>query len=596
MEINRLINIAQDLGFEDLEKDLQWLSYRMAQKNSALILPLVGEFSAGKTTLLNSLTDNKQLETNIKPTTATIFEIHFGCDSCHAIVFGSKGERKEVANIENLKNSDLADAKVVEVFDTSKRVPSSTIIVDTPGLSSPNPKHKQTLVDFLPKADGVLLVIDINQGLTKSTTDQEFLKTIALSKRPIYAVFTQCDLKSSVEIEAQKKYLIENAQIPIKEVVCVSGKTGDLDELYQLLQKIQNDKDEILTQVNEQRLKNTAALMSSRIDELLNATHSDKELEDAISEKKSELNKLNRNIDSLISSVEEDINANSNDIIRKFEDVIFDKLENLVAGKSSNFDAEAISAINATTSLLFNEYKEAVKDTLKKKATERRGGNDAVTLRSLEDIDVSSFSVHGVCYNLNLNTMGHEYDSIIATAATAAVVIGAGIYGGVAAGAGAAFDNLDTATDIIFDGSSVINSSTAFAQPQNNQQETKTSQGEDGETVIVAPANNQRQSGGLVTTLVGLVTDKTMGKPQRRRAIHDYMDGTLIPNFKSEIKSLSMYMTSSIRDALHEEAAQSINEMTEALEQLRTQMREQRQNYQNRINELRAYKNELLNI
>ena len=227
MEINRLIEIAQNLGFEDLEKDLQWLSYRLSQKNCPLILPLVGEFSAGKTTLLNALTDNKQLETDIKPTTATIFEIHFGCDSCHAIVFDGKGDKKEVANIEDLKNADLIDAKVVEVFDTSKRVPSSTIIVDTPGLSSPNPKHKQTLVDFLPKADGVLLVIDINQGLTKSTTDQEFLKTIALSKRPIYAVFTQCDLKSPSEIEAQKKYLKENAQIPIKEVVCVSGKKGD---------------------------------------------------------------------------------------------------------------------------------------------------------------------------------------------------------------------------------------------------------------------------------------------------------------------------------------------------------------------------------
>lgn len=594
MEINRLIEIAQGIGFEDLEMDLQWLSYRLSQKNCPLILPLVGEFSAGKTTLLNALTDNKQLETDIKPTTATIFEIHFGCDSCHAIVFDSKGERKEVSKIEDLKNADLADAKVVEVFDTSKRVPSSTIIVDTPGLSSPNPKHKQTLVDFLPKADGVLLVIDINQGLTKSTTDQEFLKTIALSKRPIYAVFTQCDLKSKVEIEAQKKYLMENAQIPIKDIVCVSGKTGDLEELYQLLQRIQNDKDVILSQVNQQRLKNTAVLMSARIDELLNATHSDKELEEAILEKKTELNKLNRNIDGLVASLEEDIEVNTNAVIRKFEDVIFDKLDCLVAGKSSNFDAEAVSAINATTSLLFNEYKESVKDTLKKKVNERRGGNDAVTLRSLEDIDVSSLSIQGVSYNLNLNSMGHEYDSIIATAATAAVVIGAGVYGGVAAGAGAAFDNIDTATDIIFDGGKMIGTTTAIAQPQNNQQEAEASQNDD--EMIVGPAANQAQSGGLVTQLVGLITDKAMGKPQRRRAIHDYMDGTLVPNFKSEIKNLSRHLTASIRDALHKEAAQSINEMTEALEQLRSQMREQRQNYQNRIDELRAYKNELLNI
>ena len=61
MEIDRLLEIAQNLGFEDLQKDLQWLSYRMSQANCPIVLPLVGEFSAGKTTLLNALTDNKKL-------------------------------------------------------------------------------------------------------------------------------------------------------------------------------------------------------------------------------------------------------------------------------------------------------------------------------------------------------------------------------------------------------------------------------------------------------------------------------------------------------------------------------------------------------
>lgn len=571
MDANRLLEIAQDLGFDDLKKDLQWLSNRMTQQNCPLILPLVGEFSAGKTTLLNALTDNKKLETSFKHTTATIFEVHFGCDKCHAIVFDENGEKREILNIEDLKNAELANSKVVEVFDTSKRVPSSTIIVDTPGLSSPDPKHKQTLVDFLPKADGILLVLDINQGLTKSTTDQEFLKTITLSKRPIYVVFTQCDLKSPLEIEKQKKYLLENTQIPIKEVVCVSGKKGDLDELYMLLEKIQKSKDEILEQVNKQRFKNTINVMINRIDDLLKSTNSDSNLEEAIREKKLELNKLNRNIDNLISSLEDDVEKYTKDTIRKFEDVIFNKLDNLVAGRSANFDAEAVSAINATMSLLFNEYKEKVKELLKSNAREKSHGNDAVSLRSLESIDVSSLTMQGAEYNLNLNNLGHEHDSLIAVATTTVAVIGAGVYGGAAAGAGGAFDALDTATDIIFDGGSML----------------KLPAAEDTET------NPQNQKGGIITHLVGLVTDKTLGKPQRRRAIHDYMDGLLIPHFTSEINSKTRSIISAVSDSLHEEAAECINTMTFALEQLRTQMAAQKADYQKRINQLREYKNEL---
>ena len=594
MEINRLLEIAQDLGFEDLQKDLQWLSYRMSQANCPIVLPLVGEFSAGKTTLLNALTDNKKLETSFKATTATIYEIHFGCDSCYATVIDKNGERKDFTNIEDLKNAELADAKVVKVHDTSKRVPSSTILVDTPGMSSHDPRHKQTLVNFLPKADGVLLVLDVNQGLPKSTIEHEFLKTIALSKRPIYAVFTQCDLKSKTEVNEQKNYLIQNAPIPIKGIACVSGKTGDLQELYQLLDNVQKDKDSILQQVNQQRIKNISALMVNRIDELLNATHSDRDLEEAIRAKKLELNKLNRNIDSLVSSVEEDIKQNERDVIGRFETVLFDKLDSLVASKSPNFDAEAKIAINTTTSLMLQEYKESVKDSLYSIARSRKGSDGAVSLRCLEDVDVSSLSIHGTSYNLNLNELGHEYDTLIAGAVVTVAVVGAGIAGGYAAGAGGAFDCIDTATDVIFDGGSVLNQAgTEITALKQNDNEEAYDQPE------VETVETLRQSGnnqGFLTGLVGLITDSAMGKPQRRRAIHNYMDGTLVPHFTTEIKGLSKYLVSTIGKVLHDEASQTVDEMTQALEQLRAQLNEQQSEYQKRVNELHNYKTELQNL
>ena len=169
--INELRTIADYIGLTNVVEELSLLELRSKQENANIILPLVGEFSSGKTTLINALTDSKGLESATKPTTATIYEVHFGSDSCHAEVIDANGNCIEVENINDLKNEELADAKVVTVFDTSKRIPASTIIVDTPGLSSPDPQHKQTLVNFLPKADGILLVTDINQQMTRSLTD-----------------------------------------------------------------------------------------------------------------------------------------------------------------------------------------------------------------------------------------------------------------------------------------------------------------------------------------------------------------------------------------------------------------------------------------
>jgi ribosome biogenesis GTPase A len=153
MDIDRLIQIAQDVNLLSEAAQLSYIKQRNADDNCELILPIIGEFSAGKTTLINALTDSKKLETASKPTTATIYEIHFGCESCYAEVFDDEGNKNRIDDISSLINDDLAGSLVVNVFDTSKRIPSGIILVDTPGLSSPDPRHKQTLVDFLPKAD-----------------------------------------------------------------------------------------------------------------------------------------------------------------------------------------------------------------------------------------------------------------------------------------------------------------------------------------------------------------------------------------------------------------------------------------------------------
>lgn len=205
--IEFLKEVAQELGQQNILNSLNAIQERASQQNANLLIPLVGEFSSGKTTLLNALTDSKKLETATKPTTATIYEIHFGCNKCEANVVLSDGQVAHFDDLGELKNDQLSDAQIVTVFDTSTKVPSSTILVDTPGLSSPVVKHRQVLVDFLPSADAILLVVDINQQVTRSLTD--FIDMIKLSKRPVYIVLTKSDTKSVSEIEAAKQYIAE---------------------------------------------------------------------------------------------------------------------------------------------------------------------------------------------------------------------------------------------------------------------------------------------------------------------------------------------------------------------------------------------------
>lgn len=601
--VETLIGIAEYLGLSNIVSELNAIEVRSKQENANLILPLVGEFSSGKTTLINSLTDSKKLETATKPTTATIYEVHFGCDSCHAKVVTENGELQNVNDIADLKNDVLADAKVVTVFDTSNRVPSTTILVDTPGLSSPDPKHKQTLVNFLPQADGIMLVSDINQQITRSLTD--FIETMKLSKRPIYLILTKSDTKSATDIESAKRYISENCQIPLKQLAVVSAVTDNLEELYSLLDSIQKDKKEILKQVDGQRIKNIINLLTEHIESLMNASNSDKDLDEAIRRSQYELDKVSRNIDRLVDSMSDDIEELERTVSRKFEDTIFSKLNTLVTGKSSNFDGEAISTINNTATLLMNDYKAGIQDLLRNKARSQKGTDNEVPLTSLENLDLSSIQMSGLSYNLDLNTMGHEYDGWIKTGVIAVAAVGAvaavASTGGAAAGAlttAATVDNVIDVADTVTDVGSMISNQKTVGRMERavgfvtNATDKYNSFNESNQQMGQQVGSDK----GMIDSLVGLVTDKMMSKPQRVRAIRNYVDGSLAPEFKSGLRSISQTLINSIRCNLQNEASVIIGQKTDSLNQLRQEMKEKKDLFEQRMDQLREYKTTLLTI
>ena len=597
---SRILEIASSLEFKDLQKDLERIIERSKKANAELIFPLVGEFSSGKTTLLNALTDCKKLETATKPTTATIYELHFGCEKCSANVLTSNGQLEEY-DIDNLKNEVLKDATVVNIFDTSTRVPSTTILVDTPGLSSPDPKHKQTLVDFLPYADGILLVTDVNQQITRSLTD--FIDTMKLSKKPIYLIITKCDTKSSSDLESAKTYISDNCKLPIQQIACVSASKDELQELYTMFDTIQKDKNDIVKKVDGQRLKNIVKEMLVRIEDLLKASSSDKDLDEAIRRQEYELNVINRNIERLIDDTKSEIEDKERSIVRNFEDTVSERLEVLVTGKSENFDADAVSAINNTASLLFNDYKVSIQRLLQEKAHSRRNTDDGISLRSLEEMDMSSYSISGLSYNIDLNSAGHQYDGWISTgvkvaAAVGAVVAVASTGGASAVAAAATVDNAIDVADTVSDVSSIVSNNRTVDRIER----VVSLAGKASDQFDTIDGYNQRagqQVGankGIVESMVGFVTDKTWGKPQRKRAIRNYMDNSLMPDFKREITVVGNQLIANIRISLQEEASETIDAKRSSLEKLKQERKDKKDAYNQRINQIRDYKHELMTL
>ncbi len=603
-QLNKLKEVAEYVGMSSVTKEIDRIEQRQANKDSELIIPLVGEFSSGKTSLINALTDSKQLETATKPTTATIYEIHFGCDHCHATAINEDGTETEFADIVELKNEKLASAKVVMVYDTSNRVPSSTVFVDTPGLSSPNPKHKQTLVDFLPYADAIMLAIDVNQQVTRSLTD--FISTMKLSRKPIYLVLTKCDTKSDLEVAKAKQYIKDNTQIAIEDMVSVSANNGNLDELYKLLDSIQGKKNEIIAASDNQRVKRISQQLIKRIDGLITASTDDKKLSDAIDEQEYELEKIKSGIKRLIESTESDIEDTERELTRTFEDSMQNRLNELVVRNSANFNNDAVAIINGTASLLSEQYRSSIKEILRSKAASQAKGLDDISLEELDSVNVDSLSISGFSYGLDLDSVGHEHDntiSVIAKVVAAAAAVTAVVATGgaaVAAEAGVAETTItvgtvanvaDTATDVA---SIASNRKTRkrmekfkdFAsQTQNNMESIEKYNAEYGQKI---------GSKGIVESMVGFVTDKTWGKPKRLKAIRNYIDTSLSPQFKQCLRNNRAQLLNLVKTALDRAASDMIGQKQTALRQMQEESKQNKEALKQRRDKLNEYKTELV--
>ncbi len=188
-------------------------------RDGRFILAVVGEFSSGKSFLLNALLGKVEFEqrpggrrisgllaTDINPSTATITELTYAADeSATALYASGRTERVPIANLARFvavgDEGKLHDATgdeddgaplLVRVAVDSPFLRSGFVVADTPGLASINPAHRRATLSYLPGADAVLYLIDTQQPFTEG--DASFLGIVRRYIESVFIVQTKIDL------------------------------------------------------------------------------------------------------------------------------------------------------------------------------------------------------------------------------------------------------------------------------------------------------------------------------------------------------------------------------------------------------------------
>lgn len=586
--LQTLREVAQALGATHIQTALEQIIVRQSQQECPITLPLVGEFSAGKTSLLNALTDTKALETAVLPTTATLFEVHFGCPTAYAEVLSANGETQRVNDIASLKNSQLGSAQLVTVFDTSTRVSPEIVLVDTPGLSAPDPRHRQVLTEFLPKADAILLVSDINQQLTRSLAN--FCRDMKLANKSIYMVLTKCDSKTPDERKAARDYILAQRELGFADVVCVSGVTGEVDELMKVFKEISAKKQEILAKADTARLAQIKQELETTLEEQLTALESIDNCKAALAEEERKLKQLQNAINRLTESCDSAVDDIARDTRRVFATAMQQQLCSLVQQSGSNFDKLAIDAINKCATITMQQFRSRVQQAIVE-ASNRASRESGLSTEILQSVDLSQVECQGLSYGINLNQIGHEYDSYIKFGALAAVgaaamfaLPAAGLVGSVG---GAAIEVGEMAA--------ISRISTTVARAGRMVQKTQ-EYVERGRAIDQQVGENFGQNDGMVNKLIGWTTEKIYGKSQREYTVRTYLDQTLIPEFESVMNGNRALVFKLIEEALQRSNEAAIAERRRALEQVRDEHEQKKAETETRRNQLQGFRTALAKL
>ena len=584
--LNRIIEIAESLEQKSIAERLRAIDERTQNPSAQLILPLIGEFSAGKTSLINALTDSKVLEIASRPTTATLYQIFFGAPENKAVALTAEGEEVEL-QLDALKNDELLKYPTVNLFDTS--VPKDIIFVDTPGLSSPDPKHREVLISILPRVDAILLTVDANQPITRSLL--AFVKEMRLADKPIFLILNKTDTKSTGELQDLKAGIARDIDLPIDSIVCTSASTGGVSELQQLLTKIQGQKTQIIAKVDALRTKELIGELRSFIAEILRSSSSPRELKEAVRAQERELERLQSNIRQLMERVEEKLSDKVDETQSTLRTQLWSSLNGILSKKGISYnDAIKAEVINVKTILLQNFTRQVATTIREVNASSR---DICVQLPSAETIDLSQLGEQAnVIQMADFDSVGHENDktfgwiakglaiaagvaSVAATGGLSALV-GATGAAGAAGVAGAALEVGEVAavattavkTTKMMRMMNVMSKAGSFIQ-----------KGHQISSVVSSAAEKER---GFIEGLVGKATE-FFSKPRREAAVEHFLDAQILPNFEADLRS---YLSESLRliaERMNIEAATLIEEKREALSQLQTQQEQEQAKYEAEI-------------
>lgn len=247
--VERSFSISKDFLLENALKQVN------EEKNSLLLelqeetgikVPIVGDFSAGKSSLVNCLLGrNGILPVDITPETAVAYEIYYSAtEKVELYRDGNKIDEKSVDNIKQLsvKPGDIAkvyvDAPIIKSYQDK-----GIVLVDMPGIDSGIKEHNDAILHYINKGTAFVLLTDSESGSLRESTLSFITELSKYNLKPA-VIISKIDKKPESEVADIKEYVEFQAKRAIGEqtyVGCISAANNNISDFTNYISSLDSN-------------------------------------------------------------------------------------------------------------------------------------------------------------------------------------------------------------------------------------------------------------------------------------------------------------------------------------------------------------------
>ena len=212
-----LKNICERYSFSSLSEKVDTI------ENESFVAKIgfLGEFSSGKSTLINALLGRKLLPAMPQPTSKSIVEVIPDHNIEKPLYWVVPDDGSDLQKLTGSKFSQYATESGEKRLKLRLEAPASGsntdegfVFVDTPGVSSLDKGDADLTFGSLPELDGVVICSDINRGsLTQSIIDFLSKKEVKIILNNFLFAITQGDTKKEESASLVRFEIIKQLQI-----------------------------------------------------------------------------------------------------------------------------------------------------------------------------------------------------------------------------------------------------------------------------------------------------------------------------------------------------------------------------------------------